>query len=479
MSLQVKQALHQRLLLAPNITLALEVLRLPLMELRGFLERQLEDNPCLETDEPDEAGDAPEEPQDAETSQPEESGLDEEWLAHWGMADREGHAEDGWPEDRRAAEPILSLHDSLARQLGCLPLSDEERRLGEAIIQRLDDAGYLEGTLEELANELASPVDRLEAALRIIQRCEPPGIGARNLRECLLLQLEAREEIDTLAYRILNEHFPFFLEHRVALLAKLTTTSAEQAGHALERIKRLNPKPGSAVAGTLPPMMTPELIVHHREQHYDVELNDQDLPRLTISRTYARMLKDPHTPEDAKAFLAEKYRQANWLIKAIDERNATLLAIGRCLISLQRDFLERGPEALKPLTQAQVASLIGRHPSTVSRAIAGKTLDTPYGAFPLERLFASRVPQSAPGRGPERRRTDRVPQAADNGEVSDERIKSELKRLIQGEDQAHALSDAALVARLAEQHLTVARRTVAKYRTALKIPPAHLRRRRL
>jgi len=180
-----------------------------------------------------------------------------------------------------------------------------------------------------------------------------------------------------------------------------------------------------------------------------------------INRSYHRMLKDPATPEDAKEFLLKKFRQASWIVKAIDERNTTLLAIGRCLISLQRDFVEQGPKALKPLTQSQVASLIGRHASTVSRAIAGKSLDTPYGVFRLEQLFASGVSQGTASE-----------------DVSDATIKSEIQRLINEEDAQHPWSDEILAQRLAQRNITVARRTIAKYRTTLKILPAHLRKRR-
>ena len=181
-----------------------------------------------------------------------------------------------------------------------------------------------------------------------------------------------------------------------------------------------------------------------------------------MSRQYYRMLRDPRTPADAKEFLMAKFRNASWLIKAIEERNTTLLSIARCLISLQREFVDQGPQALKPLTQAQVASLVGRHPSTISRAIAGKTIDTPYGVFYLENLFASSVPQG------------------ENTEsVSDQQIKSELQRFIADEDTARPLSDAALAKQLAERNIVVARRTIAKYRTSLSILPAHLRRRRL
>ena len=207
--------------------------------------------------------------------------------------------------------------------------------------------------------------------------------------------------------------------------------------------------------------LVPDLIILKREDHYDVELNDQELPHVTMNRTYARMMRDPRTPADAKEFLEGKFRQASWLVKAIEERHATLLSIGRCLMSLQRDFLEHGPSALKPLTQSQVASLIGRHASTVSRAIAGKSLDTPYGVFRLEQLFASGVSQGA-----------------ESNHISDATIKSEIQRLVSEEDAVHPLSDEVLAQQLAQRNITVARRTIAKYRTSLKILPAHLRKRR-
>ena len=191
------------------------------------------------------------------------------------------------------------------------------------------------------------------------------------------------------------------------------------------------------------------------------------MPRVGVSRTYYRMLKDPRTPSDAKEFLAGNFRKATWLIKAIDERNTTLLSIARCLISLQREFIEHGSKAMKPLTQAQVAQLVGRHPSTVSRAIAGKTIDTPYGVFRLEQLFASGVSQASRPDGGEEH----------GGAISDERIKAEIRRLVEEEDPHHTLSDAALADRLAQRNIAVARRTITKYRTSLKILPAHLRRR--
>ena len=460
MAFQAKQTFHQKLVMAPNIALALEVLRMPTMELQAFLEHQMEDNPCLELEEP-ESSEAPEAPEAANTGDG-----SEDWTSNWRIVgEREAaDSEDGEdrPPEQRLAVP-QTLHESLMLQLGCHTLSEEARRLGETIIHHVDEHGYLETPLEELAAHAGVPVDRLQDALTLIQRLDPPGVGARDLRECLMLQLQLAGATERLAYRIVRDAFPAFVQHRLDTVAKSTGVALAEVEKACEELKRLNPKPGRAFGVDLPPAVVPDLIVHHRERHYDVELNDEGLARVKVSRDYQRMLRDPRTPEDAKEFIAGKVRKAHWLIKAIDERNTTILSIARCLISLQREFLEQGSKALKPLTQAQVANIIGRHPSTVSRAICGKTIDTPYGIFRLEQLFASGVPQVEAG----------------DEAVSDSRIKSEIRRLVEEEDPRRSLSDASLARRLADRNIAVARRTIAKYRTSLKILPAHLRRRRL
>lgn len=444
--------------MAPNVTLALEVLRMPTMELEAFLELQMEDNPCLELEAPEEAngkesGDGPATPEG-----------EEDWLSHWRIAG-ERESADSEDDDRPIEQRLVvtqTLHESLMLQLGCQAVSEEARRLGETVIHHLNEHGYLETSLEELAAHAGVALEQLQEALTLIQRFDPLGVGARNLQECLMLQLQHSGATERLAYRILRDAFPSFVQHRLDAVAKSTGTALADVEQACEELKRLNPKPGRAFSSELPPAVVPDLVMHHRERHYDVELNDDGLPRVKVSRDYQRMLRDPRTPEDAKEFIAGKVRKAHWLIKAIDERNTTILSIARCLISLQREFLEQGTKALKPLTQAQVAAIIGRHPSTVSRAICGKTIDTPYGIFRLEQLFASSVPQV---------------QAEEA--VSDSRIKSEIQQLVDEEDPRRSLSDAALTRNLADRNIVVARRTVAKYRTALKILPAHLRRRRL
>ena len=474
MSIQARQTTQQRLLLAPNITLALEVLRMAAMELQTFLQQQTEENPLLELSEtPQESSE--EEPgtnsQESAGNTPEGDPPEDAWELLWANGGSEDEPVDEDRAERRQLEHRLSkpqsLSDSLRLQLGCYPMAAENRRIGEAIILQVDDDGYLGGSMDELAASLGVDRKRVEAVLAIIQRFDPPGVGGRDLRECLLLQLGPSESSehspiaprDALARRILEDHFHLFIERRLSAIAKTTARSLQEVEEAFERLKQLNPKPGRSFSNDLPPSIIPDLLIVKREQHYDVELNDQGMPQVTVSRGYYRMLRDPKTPEEARAFLANKFRQASWIIRAIDERNATLLAIGRCLISLQREFVEQGVSALKPLTQAQVAGLIGRHPSTVSRAIAGKTIDTPYGIFRLEQLFTSSVPQQ------------------DDQHLSDARIKSEIQQLITEEDLEHPLSDETLVQRLAQRHISVARRTVAKYRTSLKILPAYLRKR--
>lgn len=458
MTIQIRQTIQQRLLMAPNVTLALEILRMPTLELQMFLHQQAEENPLLELEEP-----ATPETDAAPAGEPGTGpGADgpasqDDWSPQWSEAESD--------EDNRAQEPGLaktqSLYDWLFMQLGCLRLTTEQRRLTQALVQQLNEDGYLEGSLEEMAAEYQAEPSAMEGALRILQSCDPPGVGARDVRECLQLQLAQQPNPDPLAARILRDHFELLTQQRLTAIARAVAAPLPEVERACAALKRLTPRPGMAFTGDLPPSVVPDLLIAQRDNHYDIELNDNGLPHIGINRAYHRMLRDPRTPEEARAYLLKKFRQASWVVKSIEERNATMLAIGRCLISLQREFVEHGPKALKPLTQSQVAGLIGRHPSTVSRAVAGKTIDTPYGVFRLEQLFASGVPQHG-----------------SNEELSDAAIKSEIERLVKEEDIARPLSDERLAQSLAQRHISVARRTVAKYRTSLKILPAHLRKKR-
>ena len=454
----------QRLTLTPAMQTAFQVLQLPLLESRIFVEQQLQDNPLLDIE--DGSSNAPE--TDADQMGPTEDGgvfreLDDNVVEALLKNDpsRIHPAEDN-EEQHIASQSVTSqtLHDLLRLQLGCLPLEPRDRQSGEWIIAHLDEHGYLSTPLEEVAQQTHRSLQELERLLEVIQTFDPPGAGARDLRECLLIQLHRRGQANSLAAQILRDHFPLFLQGQLKRLANLCHRPLAEIEAAFGLIRQLEPKPYRLSDSEPPRPIVPDVIVHRVDGHYEVELSDEQLPSLTINAAYRRLLQDPTTEEEVKRFLQERLRQAVWLMRAIEQRHATLLAIARCLIAVQRDFFEYGPQALKPLTQAQVAEAVGRHPSTVGRAIAGKYLHTPYGLLAMEQFFASRVPQDNPSQS-----------------VSDASVKAELTTLIAQEDPGRPFSDEALATRLRERGVTVARRTVAKYRGVLKILPAHLRRR--
>lgn len=441
---------EQRLVLTPSMKTALQVLQMPRQELAVFLEHQLEENPLLElSEESQEAG-------PAEDSQPPDGGRSEEDpFRHLGEAEDEAP-----PSIESHPTKPPTLQESLHLQLGCLSLPEADHRVGELLIEHLDEHGYLATPIEELAQAVQAPPREVERVLCVIHTFDPPGVGARDLQECLLIQLHHRGLDDTLAAVIVRDHFAHLCARNLKRLAAQCRRPLAEVEAAYRAIQQLEPKPCRAFATDLAAPLIPDLVVRTMDDSYEVELHDEDVPRLRLSPTYLRMLQDPNASVEVTCFLQGRFRQAAWLMRAIEQRHATLLAIGRCLLSVQREFFEHGPRALKPLTQAQVAQLIGRHPSTVGRAIAGKAMETPFGVIPLSRFFASRIPQ---GR--------------EHESLSDATIKAEIEALIGQEDSAAPFSDEAIARRLRDRELAVARRTVAKYRSALKILPAHFRRR--
>lgn len=433
---------EQRLILTPTMKTALQVLQMPRQELAAFLEHQLEENPMLEFSE--ESSEESQEARAAEDNQPPED-----------------DAEDEAPpsiESHPTNPP--TLQESLRLQLGCLALPEADQRVGELLIEHLDEHGYLATPIEELAQAAQAPPHEVERLLCVIHTCDPPGVGARDLQECLLIQLHHRGLDEGLAAVIVRDHFTRLCARHLTRLAAQCQRPLAEVEAAYRVIQQLEPKPGRALAAEPAAPLIPDLVMRAIDDSYEVELHDEDVPRLSLSATYRRMLQDPNASAEVTSFLHDRFRQAVWLIRAIEQRRATLLAIGRCLLSVQREFFERGPGALKPLTQAQVAQLIGRHPSTVGRAIAGKSMETPCGVIPLSRFFASRIPQGS-----------------EHESLSDATIKAEIEALIAQEDSAAPFSDEAIARQLRNRQLSVARRTVAKYRNALNILPAHFRRR--
>jgi RNA polymerase sigma-54 factor len=451
MEVQAHPGLRQLPSLAPSLQFALEILQMPLLQLQNYVMQQVEENPLLEFTDRSLASAQPEPApiDNGETQEPDDDSSESVLSpAH----------ETGAPNEWSFKG--ASLHEHLLFQLHCLPDETPDLGAAETLIEWLDSDGYLRTPLEEIAQAEDVSVAALERGLAVFHQLDPPGVGARSLPECLLIQLAHRNQAGSLAARIIRDHFETFIKRRLnELVAKLHARPSEVRA-ACETIARLDPKPARNFSADPVLPLIPDLIVRKVEGEYEVELNDEASPRVRLNPRYRNLLRDPSAPADAKQFLRERLQQALWLLKALEQRNARLLSIGRCLVELERGYLEHGLSHLKPLTQDEVAKATGCHPSTVSRSIAHKIIQTPYGIVPLERFFGGGLTDA---QHPSHR-------------ISAHTIRTELTQLIAGENPIHPLSDEILGETLRAHGYPVARRTVAKYREQLHIPPAHLRR---
>lgn len=453
----VQIPLHQ-LTLTPSLRLSLEVLQMPLMQLQLYISQQLEENPILETSDSAESDDQPDPAKDASVSRD----IDESFNELWRQSDAR-NAPDPDEEFRQPDSPARapSLHEHLAHQLGCVMDDGPERRLIEAVIGWLDDDGYLRVPIEEIAAAEGASPDSVEAARCVIHRFDPPGAGSKTLQECLLIQLHHRKQSNSLAAVIIRDHFELLAKRRARQLSAKLRAPLQEIESAFALITQLDPKPARNFSREIVPYHTPDLIAKRVDGEYQIELNDDGLPRLSLSSRYRGLLRDGATPVEAKRFIRQKIRQAVWLLKAVGQRHETLLSIGRCLLALEREYFASGVAGMKALTQEQVAKAIGCHASTISRAISGKTIQTPYGILPLETFFGGGI--ASP--------TD------EHAHLSPHTIQAEIENMIDAEDPAKPLSDQALAEILKSRGFPIARRTVAKYRTNLKLLPAHLRKR--
>lgn len=488
---------EQRLVMTPRLQQALKLLELNTLELDLVVQQELMENPALELEEPDqpeegesprdeepeapaageaaagEEGEPPAAPETAQSAEgpeapesepPEREEPDWEELLPAGAADgdgdyrREEREQDDEPYQRVLTSSV-SLRDHLLEQLRIATNDEARHRMGEFIIGSLDDRGYFVSTLEEVAQASGAPAAEVEAALRMVQTFDPSGVAARDLRECLLLQLAAEGEGDGVAARIVREHLEDLLQKRFGEIARRARLSPREIERAVARIATLDPKPGYRFETEPPPYITPDLLVERVDDDFVVTLNDRHQPRLRISSSYQNLLRSARERADgSREFLAKKMDAARWLIDIIEQRRRTMLKVMRDIVEYQRDFFEHGPAHLKPMTLNQVAERIGMHESTVSRVTRAKYAQTPHGVFELKYFFS-------PGL-----RTD-------SGEdVSSRRVKGKLQELVNAEDPRNPLSDQQLVDKLNEEGYRVARRTVAKYREQLRILPARMRR---
>ncbi|MHC4664375.1 MAG: RNA polymerase factor sigma-54 [Planctomycetota bacterium] len=477
--------LEQRMALAPRMIQSMEILQLPILALQERIEQELNNNPVLEIEEP-----STPEPVESAEQQPEEEinekdlivdtdtdkvkdferldSLDDDFKDHM---DQAGHFDFRRLKDepdsklqaiKNTAAPSQSLHEYLTDQWRLVEADKPVKRAGGRIIDYIDDRGYLSVRLEQLHNKDRADfsLDDLKHALELVQKLEPPGVGARDLRECLLIQMAQGSEDMSFETRLISRHMQELLENRLPDIARRMNCTIDQINQAVERMSKLDTSPGLQIGQDRNHPVTADVIVEATDGsgNFSVRLADSDLPRLRINSYYRKMSKDAGVGEKAKKFLQTNIRSAQWIMDAIEQRKNTLLKVTRAVVKYQREFFEKGQLYLQPLPMAKVADDVGVHLATVSRAVAGKYVQCSWGILPLRKFFSGGMED-------------------DNGKAhSWEAIRAKLQQIIDAEDKTKPLSDDQIRKKLAELGIkNLARRTVAKYRKLLSIPPARLR----
>jgi RNA polymerase sigma-54 factor len=474
----IQQKLHtklvEKLILTPSLQQAIKLLPMSTLELVDLLNQEMVENPMLE--------EVPtEELQPAEAAAQTEKTEGEEQAAtaaaekgdNWDDSDYEyffgDYLDDGYrprtPQEVKELPPIentlstsTSLSDHLMWQLSMQTDDERLRAIGTAIIGNVDDDGYLVASLDEIAGMGPWPVEEVEQALQLIQRFDPIGVAARDLQECLLLQIRNLQLEGTPTERIVVDHLRLLQNHQIPEIARRLGLSIDELKEHVEIIKRLDPKPGSRYNPSQAHYVIPDVYVMKVEDQYVAVLNEEGLPQLRISPVYRRLLdKNTEQNSETRAYVKDKFRSALWLIKSVEQRQKTIHKVATSIINFQRDFLDYGIEHLRPLVLRDVANDIGMHESTVSRVVTNKYMHTPQGVFELKYFFHSGISSSY-------------------GEsVSSVTIKNRIRKIIENEDPRRPLSDSKIVSILQHEGLVLARRTIAKYREELKIPTSNQR----
>jgi RNA polymerase sigma-54 factor len=446
----------------PRLYQAMDLLHMPLLQLEQHLKQELTANPFLEMEEPAQEMEVPEPaaPADEADGENEETDWEEILLNGFDSGYRASASYEEREFQERVPATRISLWDSLETQLrhtqGFAP---DEIKIGEEIIGNIDEDGFLTCSMDEIAAVCETSPARVGEVLGKIQQFEPTGVGARDLRECLLLQLAERHGTENLAYRIISDHFEELSSHKWNDIAKSLGITAHEVQDAADLIATLDPKPGREFSEITGNYVTPDLIIENIEGEYQVFLNDGNLPRLRISPTYLQLVKDKAFKGSAKEFVSSKLNSANWMVQAIEQRRQTMIKTMSYILERQRDFFEKGVQYLKPLTLKEVADAIGMHESTISRVTNEKFVQTPRGVFRLKYFFSSGL-------------------SRDDGEdVSARGIKVRIQELVGGEDPKRPLTDQKIVELLRKEGTQIARRTVQKYRDQLGILSSRFRKR--
>ncbi len=456
------QSLSQHQVLAPQLQQSLQILQVPMLELRSLIQQEIEANPTLEVEDI--------EPKLEEKSREKEefreefdrlTKLDDEWRDY--MAQSASYARRSTEEDERrqfffdslTEEQTLQQH--LFEQLRGTDLPKSDIQLGELLIGNIDDSGFLTTTPEEVAGNTGLDVEDLNRLLQLVQTFHPVGVGARNLRECLLIQLKRLGKEGALEWKIISNHLEDLAKKRYPEIARRCGTNIECVQRAANFIATLDPKPGQIFAPDPNHYVLPDVTVEKIGGRWIISLNGDQIPHLRISNTYKDLMAQDTNKDDVREYIREKIRSGKFLIKSIHQRQQTISNIAHEIVARQKEFLEVGPSGLKPLTMVQIAEVVGVHETTVSRAISGKYMATPHGVFDMKYFFT-------PGY-----------QTADGETMSNTSVKGVIDELVGKENSKNPLSDKEIVELLEKKGIPIARRTVAKYRNELNILPSNMR----
>lgn len=483
--------------LAPQLQQSLALLQAPTLELKAMIEQELQVNPVLEEDasiEPvsedrvnEERGPSSEVAPSTDLSEPPPElrfdpatekpttepvddfqkevdkllQLDQEWRDHFSQSQLTSRASQDDEERRQFMFDSLvagtSLQESLLEQVRQAEMPEEDRPIAELIVGNIGDYGYLQSKVEELSLSTGVPQELILRVLRIIQTFHPPGVGARDLRECLMLQLERTGKTGEMEYQILDKHMDALGRRRLPEIARGLGVDIADVQEAVDRIADLEPRPGRDFLPDNDQYVVPEIFVQKAGDDYVVTSNNDHLPHLRISNHYKDLLSQPNSSGEVRDYIRDKIRAGKFFIKSLHQRQETILNIAREIVVRQREFMDNGVTHLKPLTMVQVAAVVGVHETTVSRAVSGKYMQTPQGVFEMKYFFTSGI------------------QTSSGTNISNTSVKDMISEMIKIENTSRPLSDEEIVKDLLGKGIKIARRTVAKYRSELNILPSHLR----
>ncbi|GGD50241.1 RNA polymerase factor sigma-54 [Lacimicrobium alkaliphilum] len=481
-ALQLK--FSQQLTMTPQLQQAIRLLQLSTLDLQQEIQEALESNPLLESEEsadqnPSDQADADDQAGETSNSKdsdsietgealekqelPEDLPMDTTWDEYYSASSTPGSSAVSAADDNiYQGETSDSIQDHLLWQMRLTHFSDTDQAIAMAIIDSIDDVGYLTVTTEDILQSLDNEeveLDEVECVLKRIQMFDPVGVGSRSVQECLLVQLR-QFPADTpwleQSKSLILEYSELLASKDYRTLMRKARLKEDELREALRLLQTLNPRPGSAIATSEPEYVIPDVSVAKKQGRWTVELNPDSLPKLSINQQYAAMSKSTKSASDSQ-FIRSHMQEAKWFIKSLESRNDTLLKVANCIVQQQHGFFEYGPESMKPMVLNDVAEMVDMHESTISRVTTQKYMHTPRGIFELKYFFSSHVATES------------------GGECSSTAIRALIKKLVAAEIPAKPLSDSKIAQLLAEQGIKVARRTIAKYRESLSIPPSNQR----